>query len=42
MNFSTEKLDEYLNTNSQNEPSLLNQLYRETNLKILEEFSFMK
>ena len=36
MNFSTEKLDEYLNTNSQSEPSLLNQLYRETNLKILQ------
>jgi len=36
MNFSSEKLDEYLNTNSRNEPSLLNQLYRETNLKILQ------
>ena len=36
MNFSSEKLDEYLISNSQNEPSLLNELYRETNLKILQ------
>ena len=36
MNFSSEKLDEYLSSNSQNEPSLLNELYRETNLKILQ------